>query len=584
MIHRSLVTWVGALLFVLPATCAHATDRVFEDRVFAMEDWTFEVFTGGFGGSAEVFRDLEPGGLPSPYRVVRVTLNAPSSTVGSVVHTFSGNLRARHNPSKDGEIFAINYSDYGRQIWPPDAQIGNGLRVALGLKQGTNYFSAPEPVLYASADAWTEHEQNSLTAADFVPLAGSLQTARPDFSTNGTEILFGFFRANSTPAGSYPNSIPGTPMGAYDSGIDNWRVELLLTDPGYTNKLPRAGRRLETYALRDDHPTWPEPVLEAIDTRVEPAPLLSLTNEMVATAIVTGVAGTTGTGVASAQARAAVFSGVRTTARGGVTIAPLQPRERRAQATSRDIRHFVARAPHGVTNAVINLWMLADGFFELMPFYIGNPWEPYGSQLAASAEQTVTLHRESQTRTIMRGAARVHRQVGNPSTRIFTEGSWQGAVTLQFNESMTYRRPTLDYSEVMLDVATVPVGEPFALEFRLRAESKAGDEAADWFATADLYNTAGYTVQSSTPEVEIIEITPVENRPRLAVRRQAGLIELFTTDDPGEGEFIVEYLAGLIGWEMLGAMSASNGQWTLADVGNQPTRFYRLVRRPKASP
>lgn len=358
----------------------------------------------------------------------------------------------------------------------------------------------------------------------------------------------------------------------------------MLTDPGYTNKLPRAGRRLETYALRDDHPTWPEPVLEAIDTRVEPAPLLSLTNEMLATAIVTGVGGTTGTGVASAQARAAVLSGVRTSARGGVTIGPVQPRERRAQAISRDIRHFVARAPHGVTNAVINLWMLADGFFELMPFYIGNPWEPYGSQLTASAEQTVILHRESQTRTIMRGAARVHRQVGNPSIRIFTEGAWQGAVTLQFNESGTHRRPTLDYSEVILDVATVPVGEPFALEFRLRAESKAGDEAADWFATADLYNTAGYAVQSSTPGAEIFEITPVLDRPRLGIRRQGDVIHLFTTDDPGDGEFIVESSTNLSGWEELGAMLPGDGEWTREEPQNQPTRFYRLVRRQTGSP
>jgi hypothetical protein len=271
---------------------------------------------------------------------------------------------------------------------------------------------------------------------------------------------------------------------------------------------------------------------------------------------------------------------------GGVMIDPLQPLERRAEATARDIRHFVAEAPPGTTDAEIDLWMMADGFFDFWGG-LNNPWEPYGEQLTAWAEQSVILHRESQTRAIMRGAARVYRAPGNPSIRITSEDAWQGYVTFQPYGGGAFSRPTIDYSEIMLNIATVPVGEPFALEFRLRAQAKAGPEAAGWDVVADLYNTAGYTVQSSTPGVQIVEITPfAKPGPRLDIRRQPAGFQLFTVDDPGEDEFVIEFSTDFAGWDEIGVLAPSGTEWRINDpeTGTPSSRFYRAIRRQLTPP
>jgi len=576
------------LIALFSALKLSAADRVFEDEEFAPTNWTFHVRTNGWGGTATNFHRANDG-WPGAHLETRIAPNVPSATVYSIVHTVTLNEQARHHPAVEGEIFAINYQEQARlfllYLVPPYLRPGGEQRVALALQQDGLLYVAPLPELFINSTNWTQMEQSNLRAADFIQVPNGF--AKPDFSTNGTEIVFGFYRGSSTPAGSYPNSTPGSAGFTGVGGLDNWRVELLLTDPGTTNKLPKAGRRVETYAIRREHPTTLNPVLEARDERFEPAPIADVAQYLVSTTNVTGVGVAPGLQVARAQARIGVFAGVRTEAQGGATIQELQPVERRSQGTARDIRHFVAEAPPGVTDAEIDLWMLADGFFELMPLNVNNPWEPYYEQLTAWAEQSVVLHRESETRTIMRGAVKVHRAPGNPSIRIVAEDKWVGAVTLQFNETGTYRRPTLDYSEILPNIATVPVGEPFALEFRLKAESKAGNEAADWFAVADLYNTAGYTVQSSTPGVQIVEITPVlPPRPLLGIRELPAGFQIFTVDDPGADEFVIEFSTGFTGWDEIGVLAPVGNEWRIDDAPANPpgSRFYRAIRRQLADP
>lgn len=580
--------WLIGLSAFLVVFKLPAADRVFEDEEFDPANWTFHVRTNGWGGTATNFHRAHDGWLGA-HLETRIAPNVPSATVGSIVHTVTLNQQARHQPAVEGEIFAINYQEQARvfllYLVPPFLRPDGWQRVALALQQDGILYTAPLPERFINSTNWMEMEQSNLRAADFIQVPNG--NAKPDFSTNGTEIVFGFYRGNSTGAGSYPNLTPGSAGFTHVGGLDNWRVELLLTDPGTTSKLPKAGRRVETYAIRREHPTTPNAILEAHDERFEPAPIADVTQYLISTTNVTGVGAAPGLQVARAQARIGVFAGVRTEAQGGVTIQTLQPVERRSQATARDIRHFVAEAPPGTTDAEIDLWMLADGFFELMPLYIGNPWEPYYEQLTAWAEQSVVLHRESASHTIMRGAVKVHRAPGDPSIRIVAEDKWAGAVTLEYNETGTYRRPTLDYSEVLLNIATVPVGEPFALEFRLKAESKAGNEAADWFAVADLYNTAGYTVQSSTPGVQIIEITPIAPaRLVLGLRRLPSGFQIYTVDDPGADEFLIEFTTEFIDWDELGVLAPVDTEWRIDDAPQNPpkARFYRAIRRQLVEP
>ncbi len=234
----------------------------------------------------------------------------------------------------------------------------------------------------------------------------------------------------------------------------------------------------------------------------------------------------------------------------------------------------------------LGLNLNTDGYLEMVPLYVGNPWEPYYEQLTASAEQTVTLHRETKTSQIMRGAVKVHRAPGNPSVRILPEDSWVGAVTMEFNETGAYRRPTLAYSENLLNITSLNVGERFAIEFRLSAGARAGDEAADWYAMANLLNTAGYTVQSSTPGVQIVEITPVETRPRLGIRRLPAGFQIFTVDDPGTDEFLIEFSTGFTAWDEVGVLAPAAGEWRIDDPETIPPshRFYRAIRRQLAPP
>lgn len=563
-----------------------AADRVFEDEDSAPEHWTFHVLPTGWGGSATNFHRPNDGWL-GPHLETRITVNAPSSNVGSVVHTVTLNDQARHDPPAEGEIFAINYSEQARVFllqFPDQLRPNGSQRVALALRQNGLLFMAPEPRLFIGSTNWLAMEQSNLRAQDFIQVPSG--NAKPDFTTNGTEITFGFFRANSTPAGSYPNSTPGTPGYTSVGGLDNWRVELLLTDPGVTNKLLRAGRRVETYALNREHVARGVPDREVREEKFEPAPVPDVTQYLTSATNVQGFVNAPDFIAANADARIGVFAGVRARAQGGIMIDNLQPRLRLARATTRDIRQFVATAPPGTTEAQIDLWMIGDGFFDFSPA-INNPWEPYYDQLTASAEQSVVLHRESQTRTIMRGAARVHRVPGNPAIRITAEEAWQGYVTFQPAGNLAYNRPTLDYSEVLSNLATVPVGEPFALEFRLQAEARAGDEAADWWVVADFYNTAGYTVQSSTPGVQIVEITPLAPpRPLLGLRRLPGGFQIYTADDPGGDEFVIEFSENLSGWDELGVLMPASNEWWLDDPPTTPPgmRFYRAIRRQLANP
>lgn len=163
---------------------------------------------------------------------------------------------------------------------------------------------------------------------------------------------------------------------------------------------------------------------------------------------------------------------------------------------------------------------------------------------------------------------------------------WLGAVTLQYNENNTYRRPTLDYSASLPHFATVEVGKPVAIESWLSVETMARDEAADWYALADLYNTASYTVQSSTPGVQIIEVTPIAARPRLGIRRQPGAFQLFTADDPGADEFMLEFSTYFLDWDDVGVLSPAGSEWTINDPepGVPSFRFYRAIRRQLESP
>ncbi|KOR37409.1 MULTISPECIES: PEP-CTERM sorting domain-containing protein [Planktothricoides] len=90
------------------------------------------------------------------------------------------------------------------------------------MQDGNTYLAAYH---YIPERNWTQKSYTGLEASDF-SLAfadGNVNNLHPDFTKNGSEITWGFFRANS----SCRNCSGYTVVG----GIDDWSVTVHTADP-----------------------------------------------------------------------------------------------------------------------------------------------------------------------------------------------------------------------------------------------------------------------------------------------------------------------------------------------------------------
>ena len=88
---------------------------VFTDGVFADADWTFHLFEVGAGGTVAYHQSLS-GGNPGEFRVIRNTV--PANSGEARVYGFYLREEATYNPSAQGEISSITYSEDSVQIDP----------------------------------------------------------------------------------------------------------------------------------------------------------------------------------------------------------------------------------------------------------------------------------------------------------------------------------------------------------------------------------------------------------------------------------------------------------------------------------
>lgn len=121
------------------------------------------------------------------------------------------NTTISYDPTNDGAILQI---DYSRDIYRSGGDIT--LWDGLALWQNGMWFYSSLSTTLNSNTGWQNYTINNLTANDFQILGGGIP--RPDFSSSGSPIKFGFYRATSL------NSFYGG--GGIYHGVDNWSVQI----------------------------------------------------------------------------------------------------------------------------------------------------------------------------------------------------------------------------------------------------------------------------------------------------------------------------------------------------------------------
>jgi hypothetical protein len=175
---------------------------VFQDD-FSVGDLWEETVISATTGATSTFETRPTGGVSGGYRHMTHVFAAPGNI--AVQHLYTG---GSYDPSVDGAIEHINYSEWRIQLDPPfpTARIGS---LALVVQSGVVYTARINDETSYASQTWEKGEAVQLTAADFGP-------AGLDLSDQGAEIFFGFYRANST-GGVLTTT----------HGIDDWRVEII---------------------------------------------------------------------------------------------------------------------------------------------------------------------------------------------------------------------------------------------------------------------------------------------------------------------------------------------------------------------
>ena len=207
---------VTFLLFALaiPAPGV-ATTVTFSDGDFQVVDWSVATEVLNLGGSVTASQ-VASGGSLGAYRRIDNTLNSAVGTgVSNSVFAFHKRVGATYDPSVNGAILSIDYSEGSLRV------SGGVQACGLALRQAGIIYYGPTFLNPTTFGVWATTTQTGLVAGQFDALAPGVQN--PNFSASGGLVEFGFVRANSTSVGGGG----GTTVG----GIDNWQVTVTVDSP-----------------------------------------------------------------------------------------------------------------------------------------------------------------------------------------------------------------------------------------------------------------------------------------------------------------------------------------------------------------
>ncbi len=195
---------------------SNASAVTFFDGVFNNADWslTTTLNTNAAGSSVNGLQFLT-GGNPNEYRRIRNQLTVSSPT--GILHGFHMNVTAFYDPSSQGAITSIDYSEDSINFVN---QNGNGQGSGLAIIQNGRLYRTSAALImpFSSFSTWQPNAQPGLTPASFWevdPSTGMVIAGSPDFSASGTVMQLGFWRGNSN------NGSINT-----ECGIDNWHVQI----------------------------------------------------------------------------------------------------------------------------------------------------------------------------------------------------------------------------------------------------------------------------------------------------------------------------------------------------------------------
>ncbi len=235
-----------ASVTAISALSAKAATITFSDSTFNDEDWKITSFLQG-NGRVITGNQITSGG--NQFRQIINTLS-PDPRITSYTIGFHQQIGAVYNPQLQGAISSLDYSENSILLGGFD----NGQTTGVGLKQdGKVYVSL---VGVTPERNWTTKSVNNLQESDFSlvgKVAEELELAstvapvdfgngsdRPDFSSTGSPIKFGFFRSNSNCPTCGPHRIV--------AGIDNWSVTITTEDPAQEST-PEPSSILGLFAL-----------------------------------------------------------------------------------------------------------------------------------------------------------------------------------------------------------------------------------------------------------------------------------------------------------------------------------------------
>lgn len=213
---------VAALSLAALAGSAHGV--FYFDGTFTPSDWSSVTLTNlsGVGSSVNAVQNLS-GGNPNEWRETQNTLVVGSGT-GEVIGVHLSNV-SFYNPSTQGAVTAINYSEDAINLIDDRIVPGAGQATGLAIFQGGKYFvlRPPSSMPYSGFSTWQNISRPGIVASDMweYSFPGGLNAfSNPDFSNAGTVMQLGYYRGNSGNGGY-----------STDCGIDNWHVEIVPT-PG----------------------------------------------------------------------------------------------------------------------------------------------------------------------------------------------------------------------------------------------------------------------------------------------------------------------------------------------------------------
>jgi len=201
-----ILSVVSATLALAASTRANASIDFFDGDFTS--DWSYSQVTSGNGGSGGM-------SVQGGYVVASTHVNEDCGAI----YAFAFKTTATYNPSSDGALAALHYSEDAMMI----DGFGSGQATGPAIQQGGKLFVLPAfPT--GTDTSWHRMVAGGLTAGNFIEVVGGAcpdytdPGSHPDFSETGSTMTFGYFRANS--------QIDGFPEYDITAAIDNWSISL----------------------------------------------------------------------------------------------------------------------------------------------------------------------------------------------------------------------------------------------------------------------------------------------------------------------------------------------------------------------